>query len=306
VLGWSGAYPRPAELNLQQGEVFVYTQTDPSALAKLHELHNQLEAGFAELVASDAWVRMLRAAAYFHHYSPSNILLILHQQPEATRVAGYRAWQRLGRYVRRGERGIAILAPCMYKRSGNDDHATEEGSPRVLRGFKLAHVFDIAQTDGDPLPDIRPALLDGDAPAGLWEALAAQVVAAGFTVARDDCWPANGRTHYADHTVTIRREVSDAQAAKTLAHELAHVLLHDGAEYALGCRGLVEVEAESVAYLVATASGMPTDAYTLPYVAHWADGNLKAIKATADRVISATHAILSAIDPTEETSPTLT
>src|SRR5207249_4796746 len=142
-----------------------------------------------------------------------------------------------------------------------------DDEPRpVLRGFKIAYVFDIDQTDGEPIADVRPVLLDGHAPAGLWDSLAAQVVAAGFDLQRGDCRPANGRTDYAARTVTVRTDVTDAQAAKTLAHELAHVLLHDGSAYALGCRGLVEVEAESVAYVVASAAGLPTDAYSLPYV----------------------------------------
>jgi hypothetical protein len=274
---------------------------------RLREVHDQLETAFADLVSGDDWARMLAVAARFHHYSPANVLLILCQRPDATRVAGYRAWQAVGRQVRRGERGIAILAPCTYAVRADDEPEPACDEPRrVLRGFKVAHVFDLAQTDGHPLPDLRPALLDGDAPAGLWDALAAQVTAAGFALERGDCWPANGRTDHAARTVTVRNDVSAAQAAKTLAHELAHVLLHDGTEYTLGCRGLVEVEAESVAYVVSTASGMPTDAYTLPYVAHWADGNINAIKATADRVISTAHAILSAMDPTEERSPALT
>jgi hypothetical protein len=274
---------------------------------RLGELHDRLETAFADLVSGDEWARMLAVAARFHHYSPANVLLIRCQRPDATRVAGYRAWQALGRQVRRGEHGIAILAPCTYTAHTDDDTEPAANEPRrVLRGFKVAHVFDLAQTDGDPLPDIRPALLDGDAPAGLWDALAAQVETAGFALDRGDCRPANGRTDYSARAVTVRDDVSAAQATKTLAHELAHVLLHDGTEYALGCRGLVEVEAESVAYIVAAASAMPTDAYTLPYVAHWADGNINAMKATAERVMSTAHAILSAMDPTEERFPALT
>jgi antirestriction protein ArdC len=283
------------------------TSTVMGAPDKLRALHHQLESALAELASSDEWTRMLNTAARFHNYSPANILLILRQRPDATRVAGYRTWQSVGRQVRQGERGIAILAPCTYAARFDDDDTepTDEEPRRVLRGFKVAHIFDLAQTDGDPLPDIRPALLDGDAPAGLWDALAAQVAAAGFTLERGGCRPANGRSDYTARSVTVRDDVSAAQAAKTLAHELAHVLLHDGTEYALGCRGLAEVEAESVAYIVATASGLPTDAYTLPYVAHWAEGNINAIKATADRVISTAHDILSAMEQTEERSPAL-
>jgi antirestriction protein ArdC len=267
-----------------------------SAPDRLRALHAQLETAFADLVSGDDWARMLAVAARFHHYSPANVMLILTQSPDASRVAGYRTWQSLGRQVRRGERGIAILAPCTYRTQNDDDPTDDDAPARVLRGFKVAHVFDISQTDGDPVPDIRPALLDGAAPAGLWDALAAQVTAAGFDLQRADCRPANGRTDYTARSVTVRPDVSDAQAAKTLAHELAHVLLHDGAAYALGCRGLVEVEAESVAYVVASAAGLPTDTYSLPYVAHWSGGNVNAIKATADRVIATAHAIVSAVD----------
>jgi hypothetical protein len=274
---------------------------------RLRELHGQLEAAFADLVTGDDWARMLAVAARFHHYSPANVILILRQRPDASRVAGYRTWQSVGRYVRRGEHGIAILAPCTYAARHDDEAEPADDQPRGRpRGFKVAHVFDLAQTDGDPLPDVRPSLLDGDAPAGLWRALAGQVAIAGLALERGDCRPANGRTDYKTRTVTIRDDISDAQAAKTLAHELAHVLLHDGTEYGLGCRGLVEVEAESVAYIVATASGLTTDAYTLPYVAHWADGNINAIKATAGRVISTAHTILAALDPAPDTPATLT
>jgi antirestriction protein ArdC len=270
----------------------VTTSTIAGAPDKLRALHDQLESAFTELVSGTDWARMLTAAARFHHYSPANILLILRQRQDATRVAGYRTWQRLGRQVRRGERAVAILAPCTYLRPVDDENNAADEPRHVLRGFKIAHVFDISQTDGDPLPHVGPALLDGDAPAGLWDALSAQVTAAGFELHRDDCRPANGRTDYIARTVTVRPDVSEAQATKTLAHELAHVLLHDGTAYALGCRGLVEVEAESVAYIVATAAGMPTDTYSLPYVAHWSDGNINAIKVTADRVIASARAIL--------------
>jgi antirestriction protein ArdC len=158
---------------------------------------------------------------------------------------GYRAWQALGRQVRAGERGISILAPCTYKRTNDEDDA----ETRVLRGFRVAHVFDVSQTDGKPLPTPAVTRLEGEAPSGLWEALSAQVEATGFTLERHDiAGTANGTTDFGSRLVTVDAGLSPAQAAKTLAHELAHVLLHTGTEYALGCRGRAEVEAESVAY----------------------------------------------------------
>jgi hypothetical protein len=264
---------------------------------RARQLHHQLETAVADLVSSDDWRRMLEVASRFHDYSPNNVLLILTQRPDATSVAGYRTWQRLGRQVRRGAKGIAILAPIVTRRRPADDSddAQHPELARILRGFRIAHVFDIADTDGDPIDDVRPALIDGDAPAGLWAGLAAQIASAGFTLARADCGTANGRTDYSARTVTVRPDLPDAQAAKTLAHELAHVLLHDGTGYATGCRGVAEVEAESVAYMVSAAAGLPTEGYSLPYVARWAAGDTALVRATAERAINCVRRILAAL-----------
>ncbi len=239
---------------------------------RVAELHDQLTASVEALLTSEDWKAMLDMAAKFHNYSARNIMLILCQRPDATRVAGFRSWLALGRHVRKGENGIAILAPCVYKR---DDEVTGETVTR-LGGFKVAHVFDIAQTDGDDIADVRPELLDGSAPEGMWDALEGQVTAAGYVVYRyRPPAGANGFTDPAGHRVVVRDDVDEAQAVKTLTHELAHILLDhvtDLTGYAI-CRGRCEVEAESVAHVVCSALGMPTDSYSLPYVARWADGN---------------------------------
>jgi hypothetical protein len=255
---------------------------------KLEELQAQIEAGVAELVGGEDWQRWLSVAARFPRYSFRNQLLILAQRPDARAVMGYRAWQALGHQVRRGERSIDILAPCTYKAkakntepesddpSDEDRDDSEEGRPRrILRGFRVAHVFDISQTDGGHVtPPARPALLEGDAPAGLWDTLAAQIRAAGFTLGRATIPSrANGVTNFAARTVTIAEHLAAAQACKTLAHELAHTALHDGSEYAMGCRGRAEIEAESVAYIVCHAAGLTTAAYSFGYVAHWSGGD---------------------------------
>jgi hypothetical protein len=259
---------------------------------KIEDLQAQIERGVAELVEGEDWRRWLEVAARFPRYSFRNTLLIRMQCPSASAVMGYRAWQALGRQVRAGERGIRILAPCVYKRDDDPDEPT-----CVLRGFKAASVFDVSQTEGEPLP--RPAavtLLEGDAPAGLWDALAGQVVGEGFTLERSELpGTANGTTDFGARTVTVRASLSAAQAAKTLAHELAHVLLHSGTEYATGCRGRAEVEAESVAYVVSQAAGLVTSGYSFGYVAHWSGGDTKIIQETADRVITCARAILEGI-----------
>ena len=185
--------------------------------------------------------------------------------------------------MRRGERGIQILAPVTY-RAQRDDEAEqpadgEPNRPRQLRGFKVEHVWDIAQTDGDPVPDVRPVLLEGEGPTGLWDLVATQ---------------ANGETDPVSKTVTVRQDLSPAQAAKTPVHELAHIRLghvESGSSYQV-CRGRCEVEAESVAYLVCTEAGVDAGDYSLPYVARRADGDVVVIQQSAERVLTAARCII--------------
>lgn len=275
---------------------------------RLVEIHDRLAGAVEAMVSGADWQRLLEVASRFHAYSPNNVWLILSQRPEGTRVAGFATWRSMGRHVRKGEKGIAILAPMVAKRrpAEADESGTIESEDegdrrgRVLRGFRIVFVFDQTQTDGEPLPEVeRPALLDGDAPAALWEALAAQVAAAGFDLSRGDCGGANGVTDFSARTVRVRDDVAPAQAAKTLAHELAHVRLHDGGTNALGCRGRGEVEAESVAYLVCSAAGLASDGYSFPYVAHWSGGDVAEVRKAAERAIGCARSILDAIAPAQ-------
>ena len=161
------------------------------------------------LASSDEWMQMLRAAARFPTYSPSNVLLINAQRPSATRIAGFRTWNQFGRHVVKGEKGIAILAPCTYgprtaaeatarsqvparssAAAGADGPSagdTDQAPRRVLAGFRIVHVFDVSQTDGKALPDVAPALLQGAAPAHLRDTLAALTGDAGYRLERGDC-----------------------------------------------------------------------------------------------------------------------
>jgi antirestriction protein ArdC len=255
------------------------------------DLHRQLEAQLAELVTSQDWSRMLATAAKFHHYSPSNVLLILCQRPDATRVAGYRTWQSLGRQVRKGEHGIKILAPVVRKVETDDGDEV-----RRVVAFTTATVFDIASTDGEPVGLVSPSLLEGEAPAGLWDDLAAQVAALGFTLERGDCGSANGWCSFESTTIRVRDDVDEAQATKTLAHELAHAMLHAASDLS---RAVKEVEAESVAFVVCQALGLGTSGYTLPYVGSWSGGDLELVHRTADRVISTASAILGRLEGAE-------
>ena len=261
---------------------------------KLAETHEKLVEAIESLTTGEDWQRMLDLAGRFHTYSSNNVFLILSQRPDATRVAGYRTWGTLGRHVCKGERGIAILAPCVY-RARPVDESDERDRPaiaRILRGFRVVHVFDVAQTEGERLPEIAPTLLEDDAPVALWgPARRTARARQGSRCPRGDCRPANGTTDYIARTVVVREDLSAAQATKTLAHELAHTMLHDGSENR-SCRGVVETEAESVAYLVCQSVGITTDSYSFPYIARWSNGDLAVVRATAERVISCARTIL--------------
>lgn len=286
------------------------------------ELHAELQQEVAALVSGEDWVRALDVASRFHRYSFGNGVLIRSQRPEATRVAGFNAWKAFRRHVRKGEKGIAILAPLTYRRAVSDPPATmradssvEEGEDaarevRVLRGFRVVHVFDVAQTDGEPLPEAPlPEILAGGAPEGLVESLSGQIISAGFAFriappaeVEQIAGRANGVTDWLHRSVLVRSDLPPAQRAKTTAHELAHVLLHGPGKVAVfACRDRLEVEAESVAYVVLRAVGLDPGAYSFPYVAHWANGDARLIAATGERVVGCARQILdrSGIDGRE-------
>ncbi|SFD96140.1 ArdC-like ssDNA-binding domain-containing protein [Blastococcus tunisiensis] len=310
---------------------------DAARAAKIAALHDQIGEQVEQLTADPQWRAMLDVAAKFHTYSLNNQLLIELQAARLgispTRVAGFGTWKALGRSVVKGSTGLAVLAPCTYTPKGTGTGTGQDarqaaaaaasasgvagtaGEPtggddrpagaRVLRGFRVAHVFDISQTQGDPLPDIAPELLTGDAPAALWEALAAQVAAHGYTLTREACGEANGLTDPRARTVQVRPDVADAQAVKTLAHELAHIQCGhtaEGFDYR-GCRGRAEAEAESVAYIVTAWAGLDSGAYTVPYVAAWSVGDTDVVRAAAATVTAAARRILDHLDDAPPAGP---
>ena len=260
------------------------------------EILSALTEGIAQLTSSERWQEWLRTQSRFHHYSFRNTLLIMIQRPEAKQVAGFRAWQLLGRQVRKGEKAIWILAPVTRKvneDNGSDGDAHDK--TRVLCGFRPAYVFDIAQTDGEPLPEVC-SLLDGDDVAGVYERLVAVAHSIGFTVEDavfDDS--RNGDCTHDLHRIRVASERSAVQRIKTLAHEIAHAMLHGEPHE----RARAEMEAESVAYVVCANLGITTDDYSFGYVATWAGGGDEAvanITASAGRIQHAAASILSSFE----------
>jgi len=263
---------------------------------KLRAAHDKLQDAVAEIVSGDDWKRMLKVASNFHKYSFNNNLMVFCQRPDATLVAGFHKWKSMNRSVKKGEKGIAIFAPCRYRTKIEDDNG-EEKSFQQLRGFRVVHVFDISQTEGEDLPDldaIRPKLLDGDAPEGIWDALVTQADAAGFEVVRDQKRSGNGYCDFLNKKIAVRPDVAPAQAVKTLVHELGHALLHS--EGQVISREVAETEVESVAFVVCDAIGLDTGNYSFPYVARWAGGSEDLIRDTAGRVIGCARQILGSLE----------
>jgi hypothetical protein len=263
----------------------------------LEEIHDRLVAAVEDLVSSEQWRAMLEVSARFHNYSTNNQLLIFLQCPNATRVCGYRAWQRLGRQVRKGECGIQILAPCRKRVSPVEAEREQDevGRVEVLTGFRVVHVFDVSQTDGAELDEIAPRRLTGEVSERLIDALEHRVADEGFMLRREAI-ARSSRNGYADferRLVVIREDLSGAQEMKTLIHELAHLLLHRDTD--LCDRAVAEVEAESVAFVVASALGLDTSDYSFPYVARWGGGDAELVAATAERVITAAGDLLASV-----------
>lgn len=283
---------------------------DQARRETVEQLHRQLAEHVGSLDNRAEWEQYLTFARSFHQYSFGNRLLIMLQAPEATAVAGYRAWQAKGYQVRRGERAIRVLGPVTRREPVLDAAGNPlfdaDGKPREVRrlvGVRPVSVFDIAQSDGPTPPEHPvPVLLTGQAPPGLWDSLATLVADRGFRLELGDCEGANGLTLYSERVVRVRDDVDDAQAVKSLAHELGHVLATpDGADG--GCRGLREVEAESVAYMVTQAHGLDSGQYTFRYVTGWATQAAgdqtpeQVLRATGQRVIDAADLILAHTQP---------
>ena len=265
---------------------------------RLDEASVRLTQAVESITTGDDWQRYLAFAAELHAYSARNVFMLL-AQAEARgwdslgHVAGFKTWQGFGRHVRKGETSLKVLAPCRYKVRDDD------GSERwIVRGFTIASVFAARQTDGEgSIPEpVRPELLTGDGPVGAWSALVSLVEAQGFSVTLGELAPANGTTDMVARAVTVADRLDPAAQVKTLAHELGHVLMHNGplCDY-LANRGRCEVEAESVAYLVCDAFDLATDCYSFAYVASWARGDMQVVIEAADKVRKCATTILESL-----------
>ena len=252
----------------------------------LKSLVENLESG-----KSDQLVAYLAAMARFHRYSFRNIVLIQSQFPSATRVSGFRAWKKLGRFVKKGEQGITIIAPMVFRDSS--DTALQDDQPRIR--FRAAYVFDVSQTDGEPLP--CPAEASGD-PRDHTERLKHFISSQGIVLEySDELGNAEGAS--SGGKIRIRPELSAAAEFSVLVHELAHELLHWTDHGLMGTCKSRELEAEAVAFIVSSAIGLECSTASSDYIQLY-NGTVETLEASLDGIRKTASEIITALTPTEE------
>ena len=268
---------------------------------RIKEITDQLEAGVIAVFESNAYKAYLKCMSKFHNYSLNNTLLIALQRPDASLVCGYQAWKKdHGRQVRKGEKGIKIIAPCKYK--VELDEKDDEGNQKIAEyaGFKVATVFDVAQTEGRELPTIGVNELAGDVSDYRKMFNALTEICPVPIYAEDIQNGAKGYYSDAERKIVIKSDMSQLQTIKTLIHEIAHEKLHakDHIEkdYPID-RRTKEVEAESIAYCVSSAFGLDVSDYSLSFIAGWSsDKNIKELRSSLERIRSASDEMITSID----------
>ena len=268
---------------------------------RIQEITEQLEADVAAVFESDAYKAYLKCMSKFHNYSLNNTLLIALQRPDASLCASYTSWQRdHGRQVRKGEKGIKIIAPCKYK--VELDEKDDDGNQKIAErtGFKVVTTFDISQTDGPDLPTVGVNELTGEVGDYriLFNALSEICPVPIYT--EDIRNGAKGYYSDADRKIVIKSDMSQLQTIKTMIHEMAHEKLHAKEhldEDHILDRRTKEVEAESIAYTICQHYGLDSSDYSFSYIAGWSSGKeVKELKASLERIRSAADEMITGID----------
>ena len=260
------------------------------------------EQAFNELVEagkSDNLIAYLKAMGRFHKYSVGNAMLIHFQYPKATHVAGFRTWQRFGRYVKKGEHGIAILAPIVRHKKllpgDNEKDNNEQLEKEVLVAFKTAYVFDINQTNGKSLPEF--ARVQGD-PANYIEGLKDYIAEQGIKIEyRSDIGLAEGAS--CGGTIKVKDGLSAAEQFSVLTHELAHEMLHKDGDNKLKSKKIKETEAEAIAFVVCQGIGLDVNTAGSDYIQLY-DGDKKTLLESLERIQETASEILAAILPNSD------
>ena len=282
---------------------------------KIKEITDKLEAGIKDLFNSEKYMEYLQTMSKFHNYSFNNTLLIMFQKPDASAIAGYNAWKdKFHRQVKKGEKGIKIIAPAPYKKTIEVEKLDKAGQP-VFDGdgkpvmttkeiqvptFKVTSVFDVSQTEGEPLPTIATQLEGNIETYEKFFRTLKEISPVPITLEPIDSG-ANGFFNPVENRIVVKDSLSEMQTIKTTIHEIAHSILHALPEK--GEDGVTvddrpdsrtkEVQAESVAYTVRQRFGIDTSDYSFGYIAGWSSGqetkelkaSLEVIRETASDII---------------------
>jgi antirestriction protein ArdC len=258
----------------------------------IEQLRQALDAGH-----SDRLKEYLAAMARFRRYSWGNIMLIASQKPNATHVAGFHAWHKMGRFVKKGEKGILILAPIIRKKAENNGE-TEQDESSTAVGFRAAYVFDISQTDGQSFPEIGS--VNGD-PCQYRERLGKFVAEQGIALEySDEIAPARGTS--SGGKITLLPGQSPAEEFATLAHEVAHEMMHRDERRSSTTKRIRETEAEAVAFVVCSAIGLETGSAAQDYIGLYG-GDAKLLSESLEYVQRTATQILNTIGADESSAP---
>ena len=284
---------------------------------KVQELTDKLERGLTELFSSDSYKNYLSTMSKFHNYSFNNTLLIAMQKPEASLVAGYKAWQKnFERHVNKGEKAIRILAPAPYKiKEERDkiDPVTQEimldrdGNPQkeeveiTIPSFRAVSVFDVSQTDGKPIPQLEAKELLSDVE-GYQDMIHAVEAVSPVPIEMEEiAGESKGYFDREARCIAVQENMSESQTLKTMIHEVAHSMLHNKEveqdEQARKDRNTKEVEAESIAYTVCQHFGVDTSEYSFGYIAGWSSGrDTKELKSSMDTIRRTASELITGIE----------
>ena len=287
---------------------FDKSKFDPKAAAEarkaeMEEITTKLEKGVKDIFSSDNYKEYLNFCSKLPRYSVNNQILIMLQKPDATMCQSFTGWKDMNRFVRKGEKGIRILAPAPYKMQKEQDKTDASGKAVLdkdgepvketveitVNAFKPVSTFDISQTEGEPVPTVGVSELTGSVEG--YEALLAaikEVVPVPISFEQIDSG-AKGYFHLEENRIVVQEGMSEAQTVKTLLHEASHQALHSREAMEQSgekkSKNQKECEAESVAYVVCQHYGIDTSDYSFAYVATWsADKEVPELKASLDTI----------------------
>ena len=270
---------------------------------KIKAALERIEQGLATINTDEDWISFLRFQSLFYQYSFGNTIMIFLQNPEATYVMGYKAWNKLGRYVRKGSKGLAILAPCIKKvevfkepenKSEYHDQEGEKETKKVISGFRIAYVYDIADTDGSD--EMLPVLVKGlsgnsESEREIFIRLM-KVISKEFVVKEITGTASKGSYNLETGIITVRSDLEYLQRIKTLLHETAHAYDFKMNPEEDIPRNRRELIAESVAFVVSMRLGLDTSSYSMSYIQSWLKDKDE-LKIIADTVQKISYRIIN-------------